>query len=1027
MGDFTKSSHASRFVWRTDSPMSSSLSAKADHPLWRIELLGTLQLRRTEADADIVTRFRSHQAGALLAFLAFYRGRSFGRLALIEMLWPGCDEKAGRNRLSVVLSSLRTQLEVDGPMFEADRDAIALRADAITTDIAEFESCLKTAVQNPADSREVLARALKLYRGTLLPDYDEEWIAPQSRRIEEEFFRAARRLIALHREAGDRGRALSVAQRAVLVDPTREDLQRELIRLLVQTGQLEAARKQGVEVERVLSERLGCEPDATTRALLREVEARAQTTVRNVKSGSPFSVINRPAPLTRFFGRESDLENLKAWLQAPDERLITLSGSGGSGKTRLTIELGRALETEFPLAGQFDGGAWFIPLAEVSEADLLPEALRSALHLPISPGVGAMQQLVEVMSAGRTLLLLDNFEQLVPGGVAFVHTLLERLPQLKILVTSRHRLSLSGEREHIVAPLPLLVAESGPLLSNSAALFEDRARLAHPQFVLNDSNLEAVNALCARLDGLPLAIELAAARTNVLSPAQILAHLDEKFDLLVSNSADRIARHRTLRTALDWSFRLLPRQLQEFWTRLSVFRGGWSIEAARDVLDEKGVLDALSQLRDCSLVVTTIDGNGETRFSLLETLREFADDNLALNEREAYKRSHAEFYARFCEANARGLAGAQQGECLARLNSEQDNLRAALEWSLRSDAVLNLRLAAALSGYWEMRSRFIEGRAWLERTLDAVPKPINEAPLLSLLRAWVECGAGRLAWQGGDSGVARERLESCLREFRAVPDQNGQVQALNSLGWVAIGIDNGQARQFFWEAIEIARQLPEVPGAAHMLWGLIAVSESREELQTALEIAKERRDFYEWAHDERNMGYALGAIGHICYFLGERDEARAGYEASYRLLEKLGDSYAQSSALHGLGNLARQEGDLESARTLMNQSVRLSLAVENRWGVPHLAQCVAYIAIADNDLPRAAQLLGALSKLAEIPAMFGALSAPVARVELEAQLSTLKESLPPSMFAREWNRGRVMDFDAMINLALQVTQTSSPD
>ena len=980
---------------------------------WRVELLGGLQARSGE---KIITRFRSRQTGALLAFLAFHRGRSFRRAALIEMLWPGCDEKAGRNRLSVALSALREGLESETPLFEADRDSVALRAEAVTTDVAGFESCLKIAAHKPEAARELLQRALKIYRGALLPGHDEDWIGAEARRLEEEYFRAARRLIALHRENGERGAALRVAQRAVLIDPTREDAQRELIRLLAQTGQLEAARKQGKEVARVLSEQLDCAPDATTRVLLDDLEERAQTQARRARSGSPARVADCPAPLTRFFGRADDLDFLRAWLETPDERLLTLAGSGGSGKTRLAAEACRALENHSEVLKLWPSGAWFVPLSEVSDATQLPETLRSALHLPPVPGVEAMAQVVEVLASGAALLVLDNFEQLLPEGAAWLQSLLESAPQLKVVVTSRRKLGVAGEREWMVSPLPVKEDET-QTIGAAVALFEDRARLARPDFAPASGDGKVV-ALCARLDGLPLALELAAARCNVLSPHEIMAHLDDHSDVLESSQATTTPRHRSLRATIEWSFCLLSPELQSFWTRLSVFRGGWMLDAAREIGGEKGALNALTILRDCSLVMSH-EVAGETRFSMLETLREFAAEALPANARQAAQRLHAEYSAGLAEANARGLAGVNQAECLARLNVEADNLRAALDWAIENDAVLSLRLAAALGGFWEMRSRFAEGRACLLRTLAAAPQ--SDEPMLAMLRAWVECGAGRLLWQCGESQQSRECLENSLNVFERLGDQNGQVQALNSLGWAIMGADSRAARDYFLRAIEIARQLPEVAGAAHIVWGLVAVSETPADLQATLAVARERHEYFSRRNDEHNVAYVLGGIGHICYFLGEWDEARAAYEASAILCEKLGDPYAQSGAVHGLANLARVDGDLETSCALMNHSLRLSLGVDNLWGTPHLAQCAAYIAIARKDFQRAVRLLGALNKMGEIPAMFGSLRAPVSFPELQSNLQHLETAMEPADFSREWQRGRLLDFDAAMQLALDVT------
>lgn len=991
--------------------MSSSLSTATTFPIWHIEMLGILQVLPISGKGQVITRFRSHQTGALLGFLAFYKGRAFGRMALVEMLWPGCDEKSGRNRLSVVLSSLRAQLAGEAPVFEADRDSIALRADVVTTDVGEFERYIKAAAQNPTEAREPLSQALRLYRGTLLPGYDQEWIAPQARRIEEEFFRAARRLIALYREAGERGRALSIAQRAVLVDPTREDVQRELIRLLVQTGQLEAARKQGDEVERVLVERLGSEPDATTRALLREIESRAQNRVRGAKIGPSSLVVNRPAPLTRFFGRESNLEALRSWLQSPEERLLTLTGSGGSGKTRLLIETARALEAEPELMRYFDGGAWFVPLAEVSEAESLPEALRGALHLPPSPGVDATQQLLEVLAAGKALLLLDNFEQLVPDGVAFVRSLLEQLSNLKILVSSRRRLALSGEHEHLVSPLSHTSIKIDSSLSVAAALFEDRARLSRPQFALDAPTFfEAVNAVCVRLDGLPLAIELAAARTNVLSPTQILAHLDEKFDLLASTSTERVPRHRTLRTALDWSFRLLPRELQEFWARLSVFRGGWTLEAARDVLDEKGALDALSHLRDCSLLITS-DDNGEMRFGLLETLREFGHEHLTLGECKEGRRRHAEFYANWAQKYGAELHRAQQVEWLSRFNAESENMRAALVWSLANEPRLALRLSVWLADFWKTRGHYAEGKNWLRAALEANENTPFDDLETQHWRARALCGQARLVYLDGDLSGARALFESCLELERQLENRAGIAAALGGLGWVVIQHgENGAS--LLEESLALYDETGATDGLADALFAMASASgwrseSTRQKAYEYLKIFRERGDL-------QSVVIALSTLGAMAFFSGEGVVAKPLLEEGLQIARKLGKVWDLTLALWILGNLARGGGDLPQAHALYCESLFV-MRRAGKWPVPLMLQSLGALALDEGDPLRSVRLLGA-AEAAWPPQMR---TTAAVGAERDQYLAKLRETLPATEFEAAWNYGQSLSLDQGVALALE--------
>src|SRR5438128_2201258 len=530
-------------------------------PRWRIEMIGGLRAVRGET---VVTRFRTQNSALLLAHLALSgaggprRQRSLLREELANKLWPESDPQASRTSLRHALSLVRRVLEPygvpSGAVLIADRTTVRLNPDAVTTDVAEFEAALQAAVQAPnhKERTRCLAQAVNLYQGELLAGYYEPWVLEEQGWLTERYFGALAQLLALLEQAGELGAAVEYARRGVHADPLREEAHRDLMRLLVATGQPAAALRQYEELERLLARDLADEPSDEVRALaaaIREQTAGASTS-NGVEPPLPpipsTPVGNLPLPLDRFFGRCTEMARLIRLLRPPmadetrdeelfDEslppRLVTLTGPGGSGKTRLALEVARRLRQ------RWQGAVWFVPLqglaplTSLSEGGVgmrppLLEEVRDALRLPRSPGADPLEQVAAALAEQPALLILDNFEHLVEGGAPLVQALLQRVATLTILVASRRRLNLPGEQEVAVPPLPTPVVggewtmdgatrvESASLTADhsllatvaSVQLFVDRAQAARPGFQLDPRNAADVAQLCARLEGIPLAI-----------------------------------------------------------------------------------------------------------------------------------------------------------------------------------------------------------------------------------------------------------------------------------------------------------------------------------------------------------------------------------------------------------------------------------------------------------------------------------------------------------------------------------------
>ncbi|HEX8465935.1 MAG TPA: BTAD domain-containing putative transcriptional regulator, partial [Abditibacterium sp.] len=698
----------------------------------------------------------------------------------------------------MALSSLRRQFESNNAssneFFITNRAAIGINPLAISTDVAQFEAAVRLASEQPETGESSWRRAVELYGGRLLEGCYEDWIVPEQRRLEELFFLSVHQLVARLESQGEYEHALQYAWRAARLDPMREAIQRDLMRLYAATGQPLKALRQYHELRESLREYAQHEPDAKTNALAGRIEA-ASALLRLPDKAEAVEVVSTPhqtrsdealAPsfsslatgevefhlplqFTRFFGRREEIARLRSLLTKPDVRLITLIGSGGSGKTRLALETVAALRDEEHL---WPGGVWFVSLADLKNADLLVSAISEALSLAPAPQNAPLEILIEKLARFPTLLLLDSFETVVKNGAPVLEQLLERVPHLGCLVTSRQRLHLAGEQLFPVLPLPVPAGEEllplEALNFDSVRLFTDRAQGVKPDFALTRSNALTVARLCAALEGIPLAIELAAARAGVLTPGKMLELLERRFKFLVSRGRGRAMRHQSLEAAIEWSYDLLEPDLRRFFTQLSLFRGDFSSEAAAQVCGQPYALDELERLRESSLVLAE-EREGEMRFRLLDSIREYALARLEAPERAVLERRHAEFFVTLAESALSDLT--------APLSAEQENLRAALEWSLAQDAPLALRGTDAMVDFWARRGQTSEARHWIERALSQAETPIQRAKALQ--------GAGRIALLQGDA-AAQPLLDDALKLFRALNDWPRVAQSLVGLGIISL-------------------------------------------------------------------------------------------------------------------------------------------------------------------------------------------------------------------------------------------------
>ncbi len=997
--------------------------------IWQIELFGRLSAGK---DGEIVTRFRTHKTSLLLAYLAFYPKRIHAREELIDMLWSEFEPNAGRTSLRTALASLRRQLEPpgtpSGSFLIANRSNIQINSDTVTSDVLEFEFAFKTAAQttNSSEKIDLLARAVELYQGELLPGYYENWIITERGILAENFLDALRRLAAALEQAGEFERAIDYARRRIAADRWREEAHVELMRLYAATGQISAARRQYDELKQILRDELNVEPAPETRSLVerlptiaeRAAFARSKKQIPppakvpiNSSADSVRAAVGRlPIPLTRFIDRETELKQIQTMLSAGQTRILTLTGMGGSGKTRLAVEAARKL------LDAFDGAIYFVSLADLRDARLIAKTLLKALNLPRNASSDALEQAAEKLGEQPSLLILDNFEHLIAEGALVVRELSERIPTLVCLITSRQPLAISGEQEFPVLPLPIPSANDTPeqlLKVASVRLFVDRAQAVRPDFQITSSNSEAMTKLCRHLEGIPLAIELAAAQAKILTPSQMLGQLARRFDFLVSRRRDRLERHRTLRAAIDWSHQQLAPELQRFFAALSVFRGGWEMSAAEAVCGEScDVSDFLAKLQECSLVAA--EEYAETmQFRMLETVREYAAEQLDEAERTDFSRRHANFFLRLAETAESELVKPEQADWLKRLEAEHDNIRAALEWFQTDENCTEngLRLASSLLRYWTGNGHPNEGREYLEHFL------ARGGDAKTSVQAKAFHAAGWLSLEQGDYAAANDFYEKALVLRRKSNDKPGVAALLSSLGMAALRQgDYATARKLNAESLTAFRELENKQGIAAALVGLGRVAQESGEYAAAFSFYEESLALRRELGDKIGIATSLANLGETARYQGDYLQATALFEEAINLCRNQDDKRLLPPVLHSLGEVARAQGNYEQATALFVESLKICRDKSEKRNIPFCFEGFAAVAAMQNQPVRAARLLGAATKMRE--AMKFPLP-PILRSDYESVIAVVRDTLDEATFTAQWRTGQTVSLEQAIDYALQ--------
>jgi predicted ATPase/DNA-binding SARP family transcriptional activator len=902
-----------------------------------LRVLGSLLILVGDEPATVL---ESDKARALLIYLAVEADSPHRRESLVGLLWPEYPEQAARHSLRQALFNLRQAIGDHAsrpPYLLISRDTIQFnRASDFSLDLAQFNTIFEACegkwsrdIEDPSIRAAQLEELIKLYRGEFLQDFFledsaefQEWSLVQRESLYQHVLKACRELADYYELHGDLPAARRHTLRQLELDPWREEAHCQMIRVLALDGQRSAALAQYETCRRVLAEQLDVEPSTNTRELVEEIRAGTLKTKEENLCTPIVPIHNLPASLTSFLGREQELSDLDRLITNPECRCLSLVGPGGIGKTRL------ALQTAEQHRVDFADGVAFIPLAPVDSVGATVPAIARTIELyfygPDDPKV----QLLNYLSEKQMLLILDNVEQFLTEESSQAHIvelmleILKRASEVKLLVTSRELLNLQEEWVFEVQGLPFPDPEQTESLGEYAAvaLFIQRAKHASPGFAFNEADLIEIAHICRLVEGMPLAIELAATWLRTLSPAEIAQEIEGSLDVLSASLRDLPERHRSMRVVFDRSWQRLSDKEQQVLSQLSVFRGGFSRQAAEQVAGAS--LPALSSLVNRTLLRRAAAG----RYQPHLLVRQYCAMHLAadLQAHAVAQRRHYDYFLALAEGADQGLRSHDQLEWLRQLEQEQDNLRAALEWALEYDRAtqsedeLALRLSGALRVFWRMHGHFLEGRDWLAKCLIHSPESNTAASAAAL------AAKASLLYASGDVSVAQLSAEESAAIYRELGDECSLARVLVFIGSTLVWQGEASLAQArLEEALTLCHTAGDRWVEAYALYVLGNLLADRDGDPTGRAMLEESAVILEDVGDKGLLASELISLGILDVRSGEYGLARASFERGLALAEEVGYPLGTAEALSNLGRLHRILGDYAVAQTLLEEALHV--------------------------------------------------------------------------------------------------------
>jgi predicted ATPase len=867
---------------------------------------------------------------------------------------------------------------------------------------------------------------MDLYRGPFLEGFSlndspafEEWVLGKREYLNRLALQGLHSLAEEAEAAGDYEQGLVYARRQLELEPWLEEAHQQVMRLLAQDGQRSAALAQYEACQQLLMKELGVQPSTETTRLYETIRdgGFAKASREDVLLALDFQSRprhNLPAQLTSFVGRQREKAEIAQLLASA--RLVTLTGAGGSGKSRLSLEIAHQALSDFP------DGVWLVELAALADAALLPQAIASALDLGEAPGSSMTETLTAYLRSKQLLLLLDNCEHLVDGCARLAHALLVACPGLRILATSREPLHVAGEATWLVQPLSLPNLEQLPspdelVNVDAVRLFTERARNALPSFALDEHNAMPVAQICCWLDGIPLAIELAAARITVLSPQGIAGRLDEVFRLLVSRNRNSASRHQTLRAALDWSYNLLSEKEQALFRRLSIFSGGFSLEAAEGICPQDDislgeVLDLLSQLIDKSLIAVQQDEFHGQRYHLLMIIRQYGLELLRRSgeERQARQR-HLAWYTNYAIRAEPELHRSDQVAWLRKFDSEHDNFRSALRWWLdHGEGEAGQQLAGALGWYWYQRNYWSEGSGWLEAVLARDHNPPGRP------RAWALYQAGHLAILQGEHEKAESFVLESYNLSQAISYRHAMAWSLFARAWLEGDRGNHtQADQFNDSAYSLFEELDDLVGMAFCLHSKGEDARDRGDFPNAAALNEKSLVMFRKLGIPGSIFLDLITLSEVSLYQGNTSLALGYAEEALQLNQALGNRRSYSMVLRVLGMVAYQQEEFQAAASRLRKAISIISEVGDKWLLLICLESLALVASAQGKAEAAAHWLGSIEVLRKT---FSLPRRPADQALYERNVAEIQARVGRDAFDLAWEEGRKMTLEQVVDDAL---------